>query len=193
MTPFQAFVLGLLQGLAEFLPISSSAHLTLAPWLLGWEDPGLSFDVALHFGTLVAVLWYFRAEWAPAEWARRTAWTAGVTSWTRMMSTRPVLSSWWRRAGGCLRRGDGARVNHAGRSAAAATGCGSSRGGAAARGGCGAGWRKPDAAHLECRGELWDRGRDCRCAANCVWRVSRVGYGVVFAAKQCVMPKLFGR
>jgi undecaprenyl-diphosphatase len=64
MTPFQAFVLGLLQGLAEFLPISSSAHLTLAPWLLGWEDPGLSFDVALHFGTLVAVLWYFRAEWA---------------------------------------------------------------------------------------------------------------------------------
>jgi undecaprenyl-diphosphatase len=63
MTPFQAFVLGLLQGLAEFLPISSSAHLTLAPWLLGWEDPGLSFDVALHLGTLVAVLWYFRAEW----------------------------------------------------------------------------------------------------------------------------------
>jgi undecaprenyl-diphosphatase len=64
MTPFQAFVLGLLQGLAEFLPISSSAHLTLAPWLLGWDDPGLSFDVALHVGTLVAVLWYFRAEWA---------------------------------------------------------------------------------------------------------------------------------
>jgi undecaprenyl-diphosphatase len=63
MTPFQAFILGLLQGLAEFLPISSSAHLTLAPWLLGWKDPGLSFDVALHFGTLVAVLWYFRAEW----------------------------------------------------------------------------------------------------------------------------------
>jgi len=63
MTPFQALVLGLLQGLAEFLPISSSAHLTLAPWVLGWDDPGLSFDVALHVGTLVAVLWYFRAEW----------------------------------------------------------------------------------------------------------------------------------
>jgi undecaprenyl-diphosphatase len=63
MTPFQALVLGLLQGLAEFLPISSSAHLTLAPWILGWDDPGLSFDVALHVGTLVAVLWYFRAEW----------------------------------------------------------------------------------------------------------------------------------
>jgi undecaprenyl-diphosphatase len=46
------------------LPISSSAHLTLAPWLFGWDDPGLAFDVALHFGTLLAVLWYFRMEWA---------------------------------------------------------------------------------------------------------------------------------
>jgi undecaprenyl-diphosphatase len=64
MTPFQAVVLGIIQGLSEFLPISSSAHLALAPWLLGWEDPGLAFDVALHFGTLLAVLWYFRAEWA---------------------------------------------------------------------------------------------------------------------------------
>jgi undecaprenyl-diphosphatase len=63
VTVFQALVLGLLQGLAEFLPISSSAHLTLAPWLFHWNDPGLAFDVALHFGTLIAVLWYFRAEW----------------------------------------------------------------------------------------------------------------------------------
>ena len=63
MTIFQAIVLGLVQGLAEFLPISSSAHLALTPWLLGWQDPGLAFDVALHVGTLVAVLWYFRAEW----------------------------------------------------------------------------------------------------------------------------------
>jgi undecaprenyl-diphosphatase len=63
MTPFQAVALGLIQGLSEFLPISSSAHLTLAPWLFGWEDPGLAFDVALHFGTLLAVLWYFRMEW----------------------------------------------------------------------------------------------------------------------------------
>jgi undecaprenyl-diphosphatase len=63
MTPFQAIFLGIIQGLSEFLPISSSAHLTLAPWLLGWEDPGLAFDVALHFGTLLAVLWYFRMEW----------------------------------------------------------------------------------------------------------------------------------
>ncbi len=63
MTPLQAIALGLIQGLAEFLPVSSSAHLTLMPWLLGWEDPGLPFDVALHFGTLLAVLWYFRMEW----------------------------------------------------------------------------------------------------------------------------------
>ena len=63
MTPLQAIALGLIQGLSEFLPISSSAHLALAPWLFGWEDPGLAFDVALHFGTLIAVVWYFRMEW----------------------------------------------------------------------------------------------------------------------------------
>lgn len=63
MTVFQALILGIIQGLAEFLPISSSAHLALAPWILHWPDPGLAFDVALHFGTLIAVLWYFRAEW----------------------------------------------------------------------------------------------------------------------------------
>ncbi len=63
MTVFQALVLGLIQGLTEFLPVSSSAHLSLAPWLFGWKDPGLAFDVALHVGTLVAVLWYFRSQW----------------------------------------------------------------------------------------------------------------------------------
>src|SRR6476646_12140054 len=63
MTVFQALVLGIVQGLGEFLPISSSAHLVLTPWVFGWPDPGLAFDVALHIGTLVAVLWYFRAEW----------------------------------------------------------------------------------------------------------------------------------
>jgi undecaprenyl-diphosphatase len=63
MTIFQALVLGILQGLTEFLPVSSSAHLSLAPYLFGWQDPGLAFDVALHFGTLVALLWFFRQEW----------------------------------------------------------------------------------------------------------------------------------
>jgi undecaprenyl-diphosphatase len=60
---YQAIVLGVIQGLTEFLPVSSSAHLALAPWAFGWEEPGLAFDVALHIGTLVAVLWYFRREW----------------------------------------------------------------------------------------------------------------------------------
>ena len=63
MTVFQAIVLGAIQGLSEFLPISSSAHLYLSRRLLGWPEPGLAFDVALHLGTLAAVLTYFRAEW----------------------------------------------------------------------------------------------------------------------------------
>ncbi|MGD0578896.1 MAG: undecaprenyl-diphosphate phosphatase [Bryobacteraceae bacterium] len=60
---YQAVILALVQGLTEFLPVSSSAHLDLFPWLLGWEDPGLSFDIALHLGTLVAVLLYFCRDW----------------------------------------------------------------------------------------------------------------------------------
>jgi len=63
MNVLHALVLGLVQGLSEFLPISSSAHLSLVPYVFGWEDPGLAFDVALHLGTLAAVLWYFRLEW----------------------------------------------------------------------------------------------------------------------------------
>jgi undecaprenyl-diphosphatase len=63
MTLIQSIVLGLVQGLGEFLPISSSAHLVLVPWLLGWQDPGLTFDIALHLGTLVAVLLYFWKDW----------------------------------------------------------------------------------------------------------------------------------
>lgn len=61
----QALILGILQGIAEFAPISSSAHLILVPWLFGWEEgatSGLQFDVALHLGTLGAVLVYFRKE-----------------------------------------------------------------------------------------------------------------------------------
>jgi undecaprenyl-diphosphatase len=63
MTIFQAIIYGIVQGLTEFLPISSTAHLILLPWALGWPDPGLSFDVALHLGTLVALLIYFWTEW----------------------------------------------------------------------------------------------------------------------------------
>jgi undecaprenyl-diphosphatase len=62
----QALLLGILQGLTEFLPISSSAHLILAPWFFGWQNSlvdSLTFDVALHAGTLVAILWYFWRDW----------------------------------------------------------------------------------------------------------------------------------
>src|SRR5208283_428174 len=60
---FQAIILGIVQGLTEFLPVSSSAHLILVPWLLRWEDPGLAFDVALHLGTLLALLTFYWREW----------------------------------------------------------------------------------------------------------------------------------
>ena len=88
MTPLQALVLGIIQGLSEFLPISSSAHLTLAPWLFGWDDPGLAFDVALHFGTLIAVLWYFRAEWAALI---RAAWQIIATRSIETPEQRRVI------------------------------------------------------------------------------------------------------
>src|SRR5438128_1941173 len=63
MTTFQAFFLGVVQGLGEFLPISSSGHLIVVPWLLGWPDQSLAFDVALHVGTLIAVVYAFIGEW----------------------------------------------------------------------------------------------------------------------------------
>lgn len=66
MLILQAVILGLVQGLTEFIPISSSAHLIIVPWLLGWTNPALTslpFDVALHLGTLIAVLIYFANDW----------------------------------------------------------------------------------------------------------------------------------
>jgi len=60
---FQAIILAVIQALTEFLPISSTAHLILFPWLFGWREPGLPFDVALHAGTLLAVLLYFFQTW----------------------------------------------------------------------------------------------------------------------------------
>jgi len=63
MPIFQVILLALVQGITEFLPISSTAHLALAPWLLGWKDPGLTFDIALHVGTLAAVLLFFFRDW----------------------------------------------------------------------------------------------------------------------------------
>lgn len=63
MNTIHAIILGAIQGLTEFLPISSSAHLEAVPWFLGWKTPGLTFDVALHVGTLFALLAYFWREW----------------------------------------------------------------------------------------------------------------------------------
>lgn len=63
MTTLQAVVLGVFQGLGEFLPISSSGHLIVIPWLLKWPEHSLSFDVALHVGTLAAVLYAFAGDW----------------------------------------------------------------------------------------------------------------------------------
>jgi len=70
----QALILGLVQGATEFLPISSSGHLVLVPWLLGWKNPGLAFDTFLHLGTLVAVLAYFRHD----LWSLALAWAGSL-------------------------------------------------------------------------------------------------------------------
>ena len=63
MTFAQAIILGAVQGVTEFLPISSSAHLILVPWLMNWPDQGLNFDVVLHAATLVAILSFFWRDW----------------------------------------------------------------------------------------------------------------------------------
>ena len=62
MTPWQAILLGILQGITEFLPISSSGHLVIVPYLLGWPDPGLALDAMLHLGTLLAIILYFWSD-----------------------------------------------------------------------------------------------------------------------------------
>ncbi len=62
MSLFQAFVLGLVQGATEFIPVSSSGHLVLVPWLLGWQSPPLAFDTMVHWGTLVAIFGVFWVE-----------------------------------------------------------------------------------------------------------------------------------
>lgn len=63
MTIFQSIVLAVIQGLTEFLPVSSSAHLNIFPWLFNWSEIPESFDIALHFGTLLALCIYFFKDW----------------------------------------------------------------------------------------------------------------------------------
>lgn len=73
MTWIQALILGILQGATEFLPVSSSGHLVLLPWLLSWTAPGLAFDALVHWGTALAVLGYFWRDWLALL---RGAWQA---------------------------------------------------------------------------------------------------------------------
>jgi len=83
-------VLGIVQGLSEFLPISSSAHLIVVPRVLGWQDPGLTFDVALHVGTLVAVLGYFWRDWLRLlSKAHRPSSPDGRLFWFLVLGTIP--------------------------------------------------------------------------------------------------------
>jgi len=84
----QITVLALIQGLTEFLPISSSGHLALVPQLFGWQDQGLAFDVAVHVGTLAAVLLYFRKD----VWLMSRDWTSSIV--TRQPTSNSRLA-WW--------------------------------------------------------------------------------------------------
>jgi undecaprenyl-diphosphatase len=77
MEILRAIVLGLVQGATEFIPVSSSGHLVLVPWLLGWASPGLVFDTVVHWGTLLAVLLYFGRDWL----ALIGAWVRGLFRW----------------------------------------------------------------------------------------------------------------
>jgi undecaprenyl-diphosphatase len=95
MGVIEAIVLAVVQGLSEFLPISSSGHLVLVPHFLGWPDQGLAFDVAVHVGTLIALLAYFRRELT----AMAGAWLRSFTgrhdrgsrlAWQILVGTVPV-------------------------------------------------------------------------------------------------------
>ncbi|WP_322798183.1 undecaprenyl-diphosphate phosphatase [Thermoflexus sp.] len=93
MTWLQALVLGIVQGLSEYLPISSSAHLVLVPWLLGWRNDEriiFPFDVLVQWGTLVPVLIYFRRD----LWAILTGWWAGIRRGSPFATPEGRLGGW---------------------------------------------------------------------------------------------------
>ncbi len=92
MTIFQSVILGLVQGLGEFLPISSSAHLILVPWFFGWPESGIAFDLALHMGTLIAVTIYFWRDLlgvAVAGLTKGTRTPMGRIGWGIVVGTIP--------------------------------------------------------------------------------------------------------
>jgi undecaprenyl-diphosphatase len=88
MTLYEIIILAIIQGLTEFLPISSSAHLILPAELLGWRSQGLAFDVAVHVGSLLAVMIYFRAD------VLRLALAWFTKGFTRQQNTDSRLA-WW--------------------------------------------------------------------------------------------------
>mgnify|MGYP001710927705 CR=1 FL=1 len=96
MTIFKAIILGIIQGVAEFLPISSSAHLIVFPYLFGWEESSLAFDVALHFGTMMAVLVIFFKDWwnlfigAIKDIKNKKKTTNGKMFWYLVVATIPA-------------------------------------------------------------------------------------------------------
>jgi undecaprenyl-diphosphatase len=96
MSIFQAIVLGIVQGIGEFLPVSSSGHLVLVPWLLGWENPGISFSAVLHLGTMLAILAVFwrdalalLAAWWRSVRARRIENADERLAWLILLGTAP--------------------------------------------------------------------------------------------------------
>ncbi len=97
MDVFKAIILGIIQGIAEFLPISSSAHLIIFPYLFGWEESGLAFDVALHFGTMMAVLVVFFKDWwnlfigAIRDVKEKKKSTNGRMFWYLVVATIPAV------------------------------------------------------------------------------------------------------
>ncbi|OJU13650.1 MAG: undecaprenyl-diphosphatase UppP [Clostridiales bacterium 43-6] len=88
----QALIYGIVQGITEFLPISSTAHLILLPNILGWEDMGMTFDIALHLGTAVSVLLFFWKDWIKLTKAgmTRPKSSDGKLFWFIMLATIPA-------------------------------------------------------------------------------------------------------
>ncbi len=89
MNIFQALILGIVQGATEFAPVSSSAHLVLVPWWLGWNIPDLVFDTTLHLGTLIAVVLFFYRD----LWDIITAWVAAL--FQPSQRTYTAMLGWW--------------------------------------------------------------------------------------------------
>lgn len=96
MTIFQATILGIVQGLTELLPVSSSAHLNIFPWIFNWSEIPESFDIALHFGTLIAVSLFFFKDWLALfkggfnQVVKKEKSTEGKIFWYIVLATIPA-------------------------------------------------------------------------------------------------------